>query len=589
MEDYKVFRDLASHPYSLPSLRMLGSALAIIKNRYSQFSTSDLDTDLWEFPSTEHFTESKDTDVPVNRRWTDYMKVIADSNPDPGDESRSMWRLAGNDHVDVLVVTKYIKLLQPSPPSYPSSPSYQIQQPIILGTGANTVVIDQEVKMTLLPIQYENSWFAAVAYADCIHVYNSDNESVMAPEMQKWLSSTFPTRQIRCCGLTEASEQKDSGLLMLLAMRMLLSGRPPTRRNDKEFVHCLRVKTFIELLTGNLNASDQDVEALHKAFDKDTSCYFDDAFVSRHSSPCDPDSSSTAGTGTVAQILPASVRSTEDQPMPFGMCVSSVETSIGSGGYSRRLPSQVVSSRSHANAQDSATETTVPHGRNTEGRSRNRSATPPSMHQECTNILKLLSEAVAFHRSSRLTASSDLATLWSCIRNGFKSEFYRRYSGVLFYEKMLGLRNDQEIATLLELPLINADLEEVKKLQSRFEVWYDICQLRESWGKRRYTLLCAVSDGSALERATSKQRKDQLSSMKSRLDDKDDPFSGWIESAQELCLSLIGDSSFPDRLMIDHYHLKAGWPMLQREFAAYTSTAPNPTIEIERMQPRQMN
>ncbi|KDN62701.1 hypothetical protein CSUB01_08507 [Colletotrichum sublineola] len=588
MDDYKVFRDLATHPYSLRSLRMLGSALAIIKNRYSQFSTSDLDTDLWEFPSREHFTESKDTDIPVNRRWTDYMKIIADSNPDHGDESQSMWRLAGNDHLDVIVVTKYIKLLQLSSPSSPSPPSHRTQQPIIVGTGANTIVIDPEVKMTLLPIQYENSWFAAVAYADCIHVYNSDNEGAMPPEMQKWLSSTFPTRQIRCCALTEASEQKDSGLFMLLAMRMLVSGRAPTRRNDREFVRYLRAKTFIELLTGNLNASDQDVETLHEAFDKDTSCYFDDAFVSHHSSPCGPDSSSTADTGTVAQMPPESVRSTEDQPVPFDMCVTSWGTSTGSGSYSRRLPSQVVSSRSNANAQDNATEITVPNSRNTEGRSRNRSATPPSMPQECKNILQLLSEAVVFHRSSRLTGSSDLATLWSFIRNdfsnGFKSEFYRRYNGVLFYEKMLGLHSDREIATLLELPLGNArDLQEVKKLQSRFKVWHEICQLRNSWGKGRYTLLCAVSDGSSLERASSEQKESKLSRLKSRLEDEEDPLSGWINSARELCCSLIEDRFPRDRLMIDNYHLKASWTLYEPEFAAYTSMNPNATIEIERM------
>ncbi|KAK2051945.1 hypothetical protein LY76DRAFT_366262 [Colletotrichum caudatum] len=437
--------------------------------------------------------------------------------------------------------------------------------------------------MTLLPIQYQNSWFAAVAYADCIHVYNSENESVIAPEMQKWLSSTFPTRQIRCCGLTEASEQKDSGLLMLLAMRMLLSGRAPTRRNDKEFVRCLRAKTFIELLTNKLNASDAEVESLHEAFDKDTSCYFDDAFVSRHSSPCGPDSSSTADTSTVAQMLPASVISTEDQPMPLDVCVISGETSIGSASNSRRLPSQVVSG-SNANAQESATKTTVPNSRNTEGHSRKRVVMESSMPQECKMILRLLSEAVAFHRSSRLTDSSDLATLWSSIRNGFKSEFHRRYNGVLFYEKILGLHHDEDIAKLLNLPSGNGrDLQEVEKLQSRFKVWYDICQLRKSWGQGRYTLLCAVCDGSSLERATSEQKKDRLSHIKSRLDNKDDPFSGWIESAKELCCSLIKNDFLPYRLMIDNYHLKAGWPMYQREFAAYTSVDPKVTIEIERM------
>ncbi|GKT88552.1 hypothetical protein Ct61P_06402 [Colletotrichum tofieldiae] len=533
---------------------------------------------MWEFPSTDHFAELEATNLSVSHRWVEYMDTIARSANTGNDRvSPSLWQMARNDHLDVKVVTNYLELLRHS------TPSCQIQQPIVAGTGADAVFIDQEVKMTLLPMQDENSWFAAVAYPDCIHIYNSDKESSMAPRMQEWLSSTFPNRQIRYCGLIGPSKQEDSGLLMLLTIRMLMDGRAPARRNDTGFVRNLRAKTFVELLTKNLDASDRDVDRLQQAVDEDNSVYFNDAFDSDNFSSHGSDLSFTADTGTMAHMLPTSVRSADDQPISSDWCLTSGESPTGSDSYSERSPSQVVSSRYKANGQSSATETTVLNSLGTERHPKKHATMPPSMPQECKTILQLLSEAVAFHRSSRLTISSDFATLWSSIRNGSRSEFYRRYNGVVFYEKMLGLRNDQEIAMLLKSSINEGDLKEMRSLRSRFKVWYDICPLRESWDQSKYTLLCVVSEKSALERASSQQQKDYLSRLQSRLEDKNDPFLGYIESAKELCCSLIEDRFPRDWLMIDSYHLKAGWPMLEPEFTAYTSLDPNPKIEMVQM------
>ncbi|KAK1506520.1 uncharacterized protein CCOS01_16572 [Colletotrichum costaricense] len=550
---------------------MLESVLAVVKSRYPQSLKHDVRGTSWEFQSKEYFIELEDVDITVNDQWVEYMDIIAASTNTEHDEvSPSLLQMARNGHLEINVVTEYLGLLQDLLPSCP------IHQPIIAGSRADAVVIDQETTMTLLPIQHEDSWLAAVAYPDIIHIYGLDKEGPVEPKVREWFSSLFPNRQVHWCCLARPSTREDSGLLMLLTIRMLMAGRAPARRNDTGFVRKLRAKFFVELLARDLNAGDEEVDRRLQAALEDTSYYFNEAFVPDNSPPYISELVPTTQGGTMANTPPTPVRSIDDQPILSDSRLASHELSMGSNSYSERPASQIVPPRHRANAQNRSEKTIAG------SHPKASQIMPPSMPQECKTILKLLSEAVAFHRSSRLTINSDFASIWSSIKIGSKSEFYRRYNAVLFYEKMLEIRNDQEIAKLLKSSPNAGDLKEIRSSQARSKVWYDICQLRENWGQSKYTLLCVVPEKSCLEGASSQQKQEHLHRLQSRLEDNNDPFLGYIERAQEICCSLI-ECRLPQHwLMIDNYHLKVGWDMLKPEFEAYTSLDSNPKLEMQR-------
>ncbi|KZL82706.1 hypothetical protein CI238_10729 [Colletotrichum incanum] len=189
------------------------------------------------------------------------------------------------------------------------------------------------------------------------------------------------------------------------------------------------------------------------------------------------------------------------------------------------------------------------------------------MPKQCKTILDILSEAVAFYRSSRVSESSELSVIWSAIKNGFKSEFYRRYSGVLFYKQMARLGSDQEVAIHLKTSMSTPELREMRSVQSRSKIWHDICQLRRDWGPAQYVLLCVLPEKPNLERMNRQEQQDHLERVRERLNDTCNGLSGYVEAAKGLCTALVEGSLPCDRLMIDDYHLKAHQELVEPEYA----------------------
>ncbi|KAJ0332606.1 hypothetical protein COL154_013389 [Colletotrichum chrysophilum] len=203
-----------------------------------------------------------------------------------------------------------------------------------------------------------------------------------------------------------------------------------------------------------------------------------------------------------------------------------------------------------------------------------------------TTILDTLSEAVAFYRNSRLSESSELAVIWSAIKSGARSEFYRRYSGVLFHKEMARLSSDQEVALCLKTSITMAEVREMRRLQSEFQIWHDICQLRRDWGPGQYALLCVLPEKPRLEQMSRREQQKQLQQIHERLEDGGDALLGYLDTAKELCSALVQCSLPCVRLMIDDYHLKANQDLSEPEFTAYTSLDPRPVIPISRWGPR---
>ncbi|GKT68861.1 hypothetical protein ColTof4_01284 [Colletotrichum tofieldiae] len=392
-------------------------------------------------------------------------------------------------------------------------------------------------------------------------------------KLEQQLQVMFPRRLIRFSHPALAARLEDSGVLMLLGMRMLAGGGVPMQRADSTFLRDARARLFIELLVKSLNVKDSDISIRIQEAQAENSLFFDEAFISEGNDLTPAASTFTAdmeegGDFTFgASPEPASQSSPSAEEYP-----SSRERTSDTGTIvSPRAPHNPLSS-SQLTAPSRAKSTLLRSGRVFDMR---MPRMPPKMPMQCKTILDMLSEAVAFYRSSRLSESTELSVIWSAIKNGFKSEFYRRYSGVLFYRQMSRLGSGQKVSMPMQM----------KTLQTRFKIWHDICQLRHDWGPAQYVLLCVVPEKAHLERMNTQERQDQLEQVRERLDNTYNNLSSYVEAAKGLCAALVQGSLPNDRLMIDNYHLKAYQEFMEPEFAAYTSLDPRAAISISRWGP----
>lgn len=575
MEDYEFFRQLAMYPFTSASMEMLQYALRVIRRRYPLSFRGETGADIAEFPQREAF---KQVNMPfhVTAEWIEYMQTVASSVNDTAQEiSPSLWRLARGEHVENDVVTDYARLLQSScPSSHFADPVNFTSQSV--ETAAH--LCGASGAMTVVPCNYEGAWCAAVAYADCVQLYGVQAES--NSEMIERLQNLLPGRTIRCSEPLATTRLEDTGILMLLSMRILVGGGVPAQCADVTFLQHSRARIFIELLTKNLDAQDSDVSSRIQQAQAENSLFFDEAFGHEDDLRAQVDPTVPVGTG---HGVDGTLGTSPDPGRPLLPATEATpSTERGSGVTTRPSPRVPRLSSSSPLRAGPAYEkfTSLRSGRVFGVRA---FGMPPSMSGECRVILTVLSEAVAFYRSSRLSENSELAMIWSAIKNGRKSEFYRRYSGVLFFRQMVQLKSDRELALRLGLSTFPSDVREMRRLQSDFQVWHDICQLRPGWGPGQYALLCVLPETAHVERMSRKEQQVQVQRLKERLDNDRDPLSNYVGTAKNLCTALVRGELPESRLMIDDYHLKAYQDLSEPEFVAYTSLDQRPVIPLQRL------
>ncbi|KAK1975654.1 hypothetical protein LZ30DRAFT_693440 [Colletotrichum cereale] len=573
MNEYEVFHRLATYPFTSATIGILQCALQVIRQRYPLAFSQDSGEAISQFPPQEAF---KQTNMPlhVTAEWIDYMQTVARSvNTTEQEVSLSLSHLARGGHVDNDIVTDYVRLLQAA------RPSSQCIDPILFTSDnieAAARLRSSSGVTTIIPCNYDGAWFAAVAHADCVQLYGVQDES--SSKLEQQLQALFLDRIVRFSKPLVATQVEDTGVLMLLSMRMLASGGVPTQGADTTFLQNSRARIFIELLTQTLDAKDSDVSSRLQKAQAENSFFFDEAF-------CEDDTFSPVGSTFTANMGDGVdfAFSTSPEPIRSPLSAGEVSPSTGTGlGVATGVSAQALrhpSSSPH------------PAGPAYEKLTSLRSGwvfdigmygLPPSMPRECRIILDMLSEAVAFYRSSRLSESSKLAVIWSAIKSGSKSEFYRRYSGVLFHKEMLHLSSNQEVALRLKTSTTMTELREMRRHQSDFQIWHDICQLRRDWGPGQYALLCVLPERPQLERMNKREQQTQLQQICERLGDDRDALSRYLCTAEKLCTALIQGNLPSGRLMIDDYHFKANQDLSEPEFAAYTSLDPRPVIPISR-------
>ncbi|KAF4772718.1 hypothetical protein HER10_EVM0004422 [Colletotrichum scovillei] len=529
MNDHEIFRHLATYPFTSATLKMLQCALRVIQKRYPLASLQNAGEEVSEYPPQEAFEQ---TEVPlhVTGEWINLMKIVADSIDTPEQRvSLSLRLFARGEQAEVDMIAEYLRLLRPA------YPSFHFSDPVIF-TSDDTEIAARLCgtldATTLISCNYDGAWFAAVAYADCVQLYGAQAES--SSKLGQQAQTLFPGRTICFSEPLVTTPDKDTGALMLLSLRMLAGGGVPTMCADAASLENLRARICIELLTQNLDARDADVSERLQQVQLEHSAFFDEAFIHEDNSPSPVGSTFTADMGSG---IGPSTFGVSPSPSRLFSPVGEGPPSAGRGSSETPHTGLVFGTRIHG----------VSHSKSP--------PMPPPMPEECRVILGMLSGAVAFYRSSRL---------------GSKSEFYRRYMGLLFYEKMVRLSSDQEVAL------------QMRRHQSDFQIWHDICDLRRDWGPGRFVLLCALPESFQVGRGSRTEQQVQLRRVCKRLKDDRDPLSGYLDAAKELCAALVGVKLPCERLMIDDYHLKAYQDMSEPEFAAYMSLSPRPVIPISR-------
>ncbi|KAK1702483.1 uncharacterized protein BDZ83DRAFT_645289 [Colletotrichum acutatum] len=576
MNDHEIFRRLATYPFTSATLKMLQCALQVIQKRYPLASLQDGGDAILEYPSQEAFEQ---TEVPlhVTGEWISLMKIVGDSIDAPEQRVPLPLRLfARGEQADVDMIAEYLRLLRPA------YPSFHFSDPVIF-TSDNTETAARLYgtfdATTLIPCSYDGAWFAAVAYADCVQLYGAQVES--SSKLEQQAQTLFPGRTICFSEPLVTTPVKDPGALMLLSLRMLAGGGVPTMCADAAFLQNLRARICVELLAQNLDVRDSDVSERLQQVQLENSTFFDEAFIREDNSPSPVGSTFTADMGS--NIGPSTFGASPSPSRLFSP-VGEGPPSAGRGSSetTSASPKDLYRPSLFSRAVGPSPKWHV-FGTRIHGVSHSVSPPmPPPMPEECRVILGMLSEAVAFYRSSRLSGSTELAVMWSAIKSGSKSEFYRRYIGLLFYEEMARLSSDQEVALRLKTSITKRELGEMRRHQSDFQIWHDICDLRRDWGPGRFVLLCALPESFQVGRGSRTEKQVQLRRVCKRLQDDRDPLSGYLDVAKELCAALVQVNLPCERLMIDDYHLKAYSEMSEPEFAAYMSLSPRPVIPISR-------
>uniref|UniRef100_L2GBI2 Uncharacterized protein n=1 Tax=Colletotrichum fructicola (strain Nara gc5) TaxID=1213859 RepID=L2GBI2_COLFN len=140
---------------------------------------------------------------------------------------------------------------------------------------------------------------------------------------------------------------------------------------------------------------------------------------------------------------------------------------------------------------------------------------------------------------------------------------------------MAHLGSDHEVALLLEPDITAREVKDMRRQQSEFQIWYDLCQLRQNWGPGQYALLCVLPERPQLERMDREERRMQLEKIYQRLGDNGDALSKYLSAAKDLCAALVQGNLPRDRLMIDDYHLKAYQDLSEPEFRCLRKPRPS--------------
>ncbi|KAJ9130189.1 hypothetical protein NKR23_g12312 [Pleurostoma richardsiae] len=446
--------------------------------------------------------------------------------PRSGDPvSPSLWSLARGGEPDATVIGDYLSLLRASNQSVRIADIHNARssRPQDPTTGKS---------VTIVPFQDDENWAYAVIYPDCIHWFDSRG-GIPVPS---FLSQRGDINLERGWSAPSQTTPEESGLFLLLGIRLITDGRgclhqPVAGKTLTDF----RTRVLIELLTQKLNPDDRAVQAILDSEEEEQSAFFN-----------------------AAMPLEYDHQPSDSQTDPWASLESSRASSVERGGTGETQELRAEPPRSPPLARDTPLD-------------------------DRKIILRLMCDAVALSRSTKPSATTGLAMLWSSVKGNMSGEFHRRLNGVLFRQKMSRLKGIRAISEAMNYDLDRSYVKEMRSVQYRFRFWEELCSLRQDWGDSKFTLLCTVPRGESVENRPREQQDAMLAGIRRRLDDPSDPLSYYLEQARGLCESLLSNRLPPTRLLIDLYPYKAGQDDLtDAEYGAFVSLDPHAKIPTAR-------
>ena len=519
MDDYTRFRELASSPFSSRSIRLLKAAVQIIRTRYPNcLGTLEPQYD-FVFPPHHAFNIPSGS-LTIDESWAAYARRISQrQEPREGDEiTPSLWRLGRGDHLDTAVVESYLQLLRDRYSTIP------ILEPSALVANIEELVVRRDEKPTIVPLKDGEQWLFMVVYPDCIHFFDSRQNSLLPQCSALPITNWTGPKQ---------SRPEDSGLFMLLGIRLIVEGAAHVDQSEAEAVITkFRSMVLVELLSMKLDPGPGDLEELLQRESYEDSRFFEEAAWGLRSP------ASTAEISRSAASLPPVASAQEAAARPNAALTP------------QSLPRPV-----------------------------HEPAIPPNDRK---TILTVLGNAVAASRSTKMTAAAPLVLLWSCIKNDrWSSEFHRRYNGVLFYERMQhqgpGVLAEPHVT--VEVPT----LTEMRSLQPKFRFWKELCSLYPNQGPARYTLLSAIPEGFNVSRMSRDVQDAKIAEIRSRLSDENDRLRQDLAKAENLCKAILESSLPTETLMIDLYRYREQEDLTDEYYDAFVSLNPRERIRIPRL------
>lgn len=576
--DYESFKKLSLAPLSYDSLSLAFAALRVIQRRYPNVPVTDSNYSV--YPSTANsiiYENPRLSNIPND--WGVYAEVF-ECIKDTARE-HLLYSVMEDKPVLPTIVDEYLNLLRHK------SLGINILDARIIKEGICYIQDEGLDRPTIIPLQilgYRNAWAFIVAYSDCIHYYDSGDNSLKLTV----IDNTSRAVETDWTGPKNENENL-SGIYMLLGIRRIIEGHPHISQQAAtgKALESFRIRILIELHCKKTDPSLEEFQPSQAGniYNPPATSFWGSQNISvpRESAPLMPIDGSAPIVHSGLQNMLSTRESIpvilgDDSNMAPNFISENMFLSTGQGSVESL--SNSTPELSHSSVTRRSTPATSP-GSRLSPQPTSQLSNNAKAFNTMKGILNLLSTASLACRLSKVSKNTSLAILWHAVKEDhFGSKFHQRYNAVLFYNKMEALRSDDAIKSEIK----GGDIRMMKTRKKQCKFWKDVYDIGESFGWEdddRYVLLLAISSLSANE--SQQNKEDILEQLRRRLNNDSDPLKQWLLSAKELCAAIIKQSLPEENLMIDVYFLKKGEEIDQRTYDSFVSIDPHNAIMIDRV------
>ncbi|KAJ3492923.1 hypothetical protein NLG97_g5059 [Lecanicillium saksenae] len=508
--EIQVLNKISLGAFPRESVQQAVSALKTVQQRYpaiasmqpSRSGSAAADEGNSAFPRTE-------------AKIVEYVSRYADTVPPTDDLSKAAWSLAQQHAPPRDAVASYLDLLRRLDSPVEILPIRPLHDGITLSS-------DGTKRPVIIPFMEGDIWAFAVAYADCVHWYDSRREKHVPV-----LSSPDDRSVTNVWTGPQHQRSEDAALFMLMGIRCIQRGCPHLAQETAvDLVSNFRAQVVMELLCGKVNPTRYETSRLLSQEIEEQSLFFDDAMNGLDERPSPP---------------PYTEPDHVFRPTPnaFSYDIPSIPVSVQPAG--KRI------------SRENVLKVT-----------------------DAQTILTNLNEACLATRAVVQSTGTPLDILWCLVQNiSSTSAFHDRRNAVLFYEEMKRHKTDQDVKGAMKYP---TSIQDMRAVQAHCKFWKDICELRSSWGEDKYVLLLAFPRNFTGRSG----RARHIRELEQRLNDGADHLEAYLHAARDMCRAIMDNSLPGESLMIDVYHLKKHEPLTESSYDAFVSVKPRAKLPIPR-------